>query len=175
MSDATAPVYVIKTFVPPSARVLLRKVLCGGAVLMGVLAFVVPALIGSEDFLITYVFLAAAFLELGMAFVLPGVLGRAPAPVSWMLYADRMDIRVGHKSYGAVPYAAIDRIEDLELPATLDREAGFGGMQVFLREHIAGLEKFPHYDRGQTPALKLRGLKQENHDLARLKELAGKR
>lgn len=159
---------------PPSTRGILRLALCGGAVVMGAMAIFLPHLTGSEDMLLSYVLIGAAFLELALAFVLPKLLGLAPAPMSYALYRDRMDVNLGAKLYATVPYAAVERLEEMDMPSARDRDGGFGGLRLYLRENIRGLERLPYYDRGGA-VLHLRGLKLENHDFARLKELVEKR
>lgn len=179
MSDtpSTPPLHIVSCYMSPSAIRILSRVKIVGALLMVALVFILPMIMGELDKLITYVLLGFAALEFILALALPYWLGSRPSPQRFEFYEDHMDVALGatsSKPLARINYDEIDRVEELSNVPELDREAGFTSVAIYLNAARSEVMRLPYYGTLNGPALTIKGLRQEENPLARIKELVEK-
>lgn len=172
-----APLYILSSYMSPTVMGLIRSAMVIGALFIAALSFIIPMLTGEKDKLITYTLLGVAGFDLLMAVALPHFLANRASPLRYEMYRDHMAIRLGasdEKPLARVNYDEIARVEELANLPQKDREAGLTGVVVYLNAAREDVVRLPYYGTLNGPALTIKGLRQEDSPLARIKELVEK-
>lgn len=179
MSDTAraTPLHILSSYMSPTVIRLVRGAMIAGALFIAALAFILPMLTGENDKLITYVLLGVAAFDLFLALALPHLMGSRPSPLRFELYAGHMDVALGatsEKPLARIGYDDIDRVEEWADVPEKDREVGLTGVVVYLSAARSEVVRLPYYGTLNGPALTIKGLRQEENPLARIKELVEK-
>lgn len=179
MSDTprSAPLHILSLYMSPTTANMLRGAMVVGALFLAAMAFIYPILVGTEDRLVTMIFLAVGAIDLVMAFMLPRFMASRPSPMRLELHTDHLAVALGassEKPLARVPYGDIGRVAEWEAIPARDREAGLTGVVLYLDNVSPECARLPYYGTQNGPALTLKGLRSDESPLARFKELVEK-
>ncbi len=157
-----APLLTYRLRPSPKTGIILRAALFSGAALIALIGVLLPRL-ANVDPIVGYVLLAVAVMDVGLAFVLPGIiLSNGGSKVSF--FNDRLEISSGQQPYPLF-YENITSVEEAPSP-------NGDGVLTDILLMTAKPARIPMVSNAQR--LLLSGLPAAEDPLSRIKELVEK-